>query len=104
MRKFKTGLITLAASAAILVPAGLANASTQSAATPSTASDVCVGLVTLCVDVLNDNNVVIKTGDILSNDVTSVCILSGNLNNNLDILNRGGTIACSGNSNKMKKH
>jgi hypothetical protein len=57
MRKFKMGLITLAASTAVIVPAGLASAA------PSTASDALVnvefcqaqGGSTACSDIVDTN-------------------------------------------------
>jgi hypothetical protein len=104
MRKFKMGLITVAASAAMFIPAGLASASTQSASTQWNPPGDCGIISILCVDVLNNNNVVVKTGDILSPDITSVCILSGNLDQNLVLLNGGSVLTCSDGSHKMKKH
>lgn len=61
MRKFKMGLITLAASAAFLVPAGSAVASTQSTSNGASSS---LGCVLVCFD--------IYTGDILSHNNVSV--------------------------------
>ena len=104
MRKFKYGLVALAASAAMIIPAGAANASTQSASTTMNPPGQCGVIAILCVDVLNNNNVVIKTGDILSPDITNVCVLSGILNDNVTALNNGDVLTCSGNGNKMKKH
>jgi len=56
MRKFKMGLITLAASAAVLAPVGLANASTQSASTPTTTSGTCTALVGCGFQLVGDIN------------------------------------------------
>jgi hypothetical protein len=102
MRKFKYGLIAVAASAAMFIPAGLANASTQSASTAMNPPGQCGIISILCVDVLH-NGVNVQTGDILSTDITNVCVLSGNLNQNLDLLNTGSVLTCT-NGNKMKKH
>jgi len=106
MRKFKYGLVALAASAAVIIPAGAANASTQSASTTMNPPGECGFISILCVDVLNDNNVVVWTGDIASPDLTvgNVCVLSGNLNQNLVLLNGGSVLTCSDGSHKMKKH
>lgn len=66
MRHFKKGLATFALTTAVLVPAGLAGASAQSASTPVKAplsSSGCGGVVNVCLfdiyvnDVLSHNNV-----------------------------------------------
>jgi hypothetical protein len=100
MRKFKYGLVALAASAAMIIPAGAANASTQSASTAMNPPGQCGVIVVLCVDVLH-NGVNIWTGDIASPDISNVCIL-----NDVDVLNKlkdGLTLTCS-NGNKIHKH
>lgn len=102
MRKFKYGLVALAASAAMMIPAGLANASTDTASTPVLNPGECGVITLICVDVLHDG-VVVETGDILSPNVTNVCVLSGNLNQNIVLLNGGSVLTCT-NGNKMKKH
>jgi hypothetical protein len=55
MRKFKMGLITLAASVAVLAPTGLASAGTQSASAPATAN-TCTALVGCGFQVVGDIN------------------------------------------------
>lgn len=56
IRKFKTGLVTLAASATILLPAGSAAATTQSTSNaPLSSPSACV---LLCFDLLEDDVVV----------------------------------------------
>jgi hypothetical protein len=101
MRKFKYGLVALAASAAMIIPAGAATASTQSASTAMNPGQ-CGAIINICVDVLH-NGVVIETGDILSRNVVQVCVLDGNLNDNITALNRGDVLTCT-NGNTMKKH
>jgi hypothetical protein len=102
MRKFKYGLVALAASAAMIIPAGAANASTQSASTAMNPPGQCGFISILCVDVLH-NGVNIWTGDIGDVDISNVCVLSGNLNDNVTALNRGDVLTCT-NGNKVKKH
>jgi hypothetical protein len=101
MRKFKYGLVALAASAAMIIPAGAANASTQSASTTMNPGQ-CGVWTLICVDVLHDG-VNIETGDIASENVVQVCVLDGILNDNITKLNRGDVLVCT-NGNKMKKH
>jgi hypothetical protein len=106
MRKFKYGLVALAASAAMIIPAGAANASTQSASTAMNPPGQC-GLITLiCVDVLNNNNVVVWTGDIASPDIKNVSVCG--LNDVVDLalvnkLKNGAELTCS-NGNKVHQH
>lgn len=81
MRHFKKGLVTFVATAAVLAPAALAGASTQSASTPAKApsSSGCSALV--CVydiyigDVLSYNNIPVDVAANVCN--TNVAILSG---------------------------
>jgi hypothetical protein len=54
MRKFKMGLITLAATAAVLAPTGIASAATQSASAP--ANDTCTALVGCGFQLVGDVN------------------------------------------------
>jgi UDP-N-acetylmuramyl pentapeptide phosphotransferase/UDP-N-acetylglucosamine-1-phosphate transferase len=66
MRKFKMGLITLAASAAVLIPAAGASASTQSVASTEAVSTALTGCQFLCFntyidDVVQGNDVDIDT-------------------------------------------
>jgi hypothetical protein len=56
MRKFKTGLVTLVASATILLPAGSAAATTQSTFNAPLSSPS--GCLFLCFDLLEDDVVV----------------------------------------------
>jgi hypothetical protein len=64
MRKFKLGLVALAATAAVAVPATSAMAGTDSVATTSSALGAdCVGLVNVCeFSVLDGSNNAILSG------------------------------------------
>jgi hypothetical protein len=98
MRKFKTGLIALAASAALVIPAGLANASTQSASTSNTASTKCVIGLLGCFD--------IYTGDILSDndvDVSTAATFCGVQVSVLNALGVGNWMDCGGGKKVHKK-
>ena len=98
MRKFKYGLVALAASAAMIIPAGLANASTQSASTSNTASTGCVVGVLSCFD--------LYTGDVLSNndvDVTTAVAFCGVQVSVLNALGVGNWMDCGGGKKVHKK-
>jgi hypothetical protein len=72
MRKFKLGLITLAASAAVIVPAGSAVATSGGTSNATTASGALIEVKDI------DTNVIVWTGDILSPSFGDVCVLNGN--------------------------
>jgi hypothetical protein len=79
MRKFKTGLIALVASAAMLVPATAANASTQSVSNTASSS-LTNGCVLVCFDlytgdVLSGNDVDILNATIFCNNISLVNVL-----------------------------
>jgi hypothetical protein len=105
MRNLKTGLITLAATAAFLVPAAGASAATQSVSQASTASSAMTassGCVLLCFntyvdDVLSDNDVSILDG-------ASFCGISVNA---LQVLSIGQIVDCGtdgdGHHKKVKR-
>ena len=100
MRKFKYGLVALAASAAMIIPAGLANASTQSASTAMNPPGQCGIITVLCVDVIDIDNKVIWTGDLVN--IGEVCVL----NDVVDVvgkLKNGATLTCS-NGNRVHQH
>ncbi|MGH2943512.1 MAG: hypothetical protein ACRDLN_12145 [Solirubrobacteraceae bacterium] len=80
MRKFKMGLIALTASAALMIPAANAAASTQSVS--NTASSSSAGCVLLCFDlyvddVLSGNDVDIITATVFCNNISLVGVLVG---------------------------
>jgi hypothetical protein len=70
MRKFKMGLITLAASAAVIVPAGSAVATSGSTSNATTASGALIEVKDI------DTNAVVWVGDVI--DIGDVCVLNGN--------------------------
>jgi hypothetical protein len=92
MRKFKMGLITLAASAAVIVPAGNAIATSGSHSTAASGSLVEIKNV--------DTNVVLWTGDILSPEFGNICVLDGNQ----VIAVLSGTDVVCGNDHSKKAH
>jgi hypothetical protein len=94
MRKFKMGLITLAASAAVIVPAGNAIATSGSHSSSSTASGSLVEIRNV------DTNVLIWTGDILSPEFGNICVLDGN---QVITLLSGTDVVC-GNDHSKKAH
>jgi hypothetical protein len=90
MTKFKMGLAALAASAAMIVPAGLANAGTQSASTSNTASTPCVAGIG-CID--------LWVGDVLSNndvDITTAANFCGVQVSVVNALGIGNWMDCGG--------
>jgi len=94
MRKFKMGLITLAASAAVIVPAGSAVATSATHTGSSTASGSLI-------EVRNVNtNVLIWTGDIGSPEFGNICVLDGN---QIITLLSGTDVVC-GNDHSRKAH
>jgi hypothetical protein len=73
MRKFKIGLVTLAASAVILVPAGSAAATAQNTSNaPLSSLSTCAFL---CFDLLEDDIVVAHNVDIFA--AANWCVLPG---------------------------
>ena len=101
MRNFKMGLITAAASAALLIPAAGASAATQSvsqASKTATASTASTGCVLLCFntyvdDVLTGNDVSILYG-------ASFCGISVNV---LQALSIGQVVDCGDGHKKVKR-
>ena len=91
MRKFKMGLVTLVASAAVIVPAGSAVAGSSSS---SSASDALIEVSDI------NTGVVVWTGDILSPEFGNVCVL----NSNQIVALLSGTDQTCGNDNSKKAH
>jgi hypothetical protein len=90
MRHFKKSLITLATTAAVLAPAGLAGASAQSASTPVKAATSSVDCVALCFD--------IKTGDVLAYNNVPVSVAANVCNTTVPVLSAfvlAQTAACA---------
>jgi len=79
MRKFKIGLITLAASAAVLAPAGSAAASAQSTSAPVKHSTPKVSCLLLC-----EFDIVV--GDVLSYNNIPVALAANVCNTNVGVL------------------
>jgi len=94
MRKFKLGLIMLAASAAVIVPAGNAVATSGSHDSATSASGALVEVKDV------DTNVNIWTGDILSPEFGNICVLDGN--QIITVLS--GTDVVCGNNSHRKAH
>ena len=102
MRKFKMGLITLVASAAVAVPAGSALAGTQSTSAPATTSVTC-GLINVasCWDIYTGD---IASGNLSNNDVdiTVAANICGVSVARLEIVHVGDFVSCS-NGKKAKR-
>jgi len=94
MRKFKMGLITLAASAAVIVPAGSAVATSGSHDSATTARGSLVEIKNV------NTNAVLWTGDILSPEFGNICVLDGN--QIITVLS--GTDVVCGNDHSKKAH
>jgi len=90
MRHFKKSLVTFVATAAVLAPAGLAAASTQSTSTPVKAATPSIECVAVCFD--------IKTGDILSYNNVPVTVAANVCNTTVPVLSAfvlAQTAACT---------
>jgi hypothetical protein len=105
MRNLKMGLITLAASAALLIPAAGASAATQSvskASTASTASTASSGCLLLCFNTYVDD--VLSGNDVSVLDGASFCGISVNV---LQVLSIGQIVDCGtdgdGHHKKVKR-
>jgi hypothetical protein len=93
MRKFKMGLVTLAASAAVLVPATSAPATTSSVASTSAAMTATGGCEFLCFDIYKN--------DVLSDiDISLVEAELKCTGVNLSLLSIGQQAVCGDNSVK----
>ncbi|MEA2129268.1 MAG: hypothetical protein QOJ85_2159 [Solirubrobacteraceae bacterium] len=99
MRKFKLGLVALAATAAVAVPAGSAMAGTDSTSGASSATDL--GCVALCeFSILDNNNI-----EVIKNiDVTTVANICPNISVvQITALAVGQVAVCDANNNSHKK-
>jgi hypothetical protein len=87
MRNLKTGLITLAASAAFLVPAAGAQAATSSVATTNAAMTASSGCQAFCFDIYKNDVLTDIDVDILTTSLKCIGV-------NLQALNIGQQAIC----------